>query len=182
VRAGRQGGGKDEGPIIDAEVVDEKSLKREKECVEREAVGGSRFDMERLTNQRFNPCRCGCGGRLIQRKTKQSNEKTNYGTDIKTLGDRILVEPVEEKEVKKGGIIIPPIRRKKSRWRALSSPGHRQTDDNGKKIPFEVKKGDRVLVSNMAARKSSSTARNTRSSTRRYPGGAGITLPIRNDQ
>jgi len=46
--------------------------------------------------------------------------------NVKPLGDRVLVQPLEEQEVKKGGIIIP---------------------DTGKKIDFTVKKGDKVLIS-----------------------------------
>jgi chaperonin GroES len=67
--------------------------------------------------------------------------------NIKPLGDRILVEPVEEKEVKKGGIIIPDTAKEKPAQSIVVALGTGKTDDNGKKIPFEVKKGDRVLTS-----------------------------------
>ena len=67
--------------------------------------------------------------------------------NIKPLGDRILVEPVEEKEVKKGGIIIPDTAKEKPTEGLIIALGTGKTDDNGKKVPFEVKKGDRVLIS-----------------------------------
>jgi len=67
--------------------------------------------------------------------------------NVKPLGDRILVEAVEEKEVKKGGIIIPDTAKEKPMESLVVALGTGKTDDNGKKIPFEVKKGDRVLVS-----------------------------------
>jgi len=67
--------------------------------------------------------------------------------NIRPLGDRILVEPVEEKEVKKGGIIIPDTAKEKPMESIVVALGTGKTDDNGKKVPFEVKKGDRVLVS-----------------------------------
>ena len=67
--------------------------------------------------------------------------------NIKPLGDRILVEPVEEKEVKKGGIIIPDTAKEKPMESVVVALGTGKTDDDGKKVPFEVKKGDRVLVS-----------------------------------
>ena len=67
--------------------------------------------------------------------------------NIKPLGDRLLVEPVEEKEVKKGGIIIPDTAKEKPQEGVVVALGTGKTDDNGKKVPFEVKKGDRVLVS-----------------------------------
>ncbi len=67
--------------------------------------------------------------------------------NIKSLGDRILVEAAEEKEVKKGGIIIPDSAKEKPTEGIVVALGTGKTDDNGRKVPFEVKKGDRVLVS-----------------------------------
>ena len=66
---------------------------------------------------------------------------------VKPLGDRVLVEASEEKEVKKGGIIIPDSAKEKPQEGIVVALGTGKTDDNGKKVPFEVKKGDRVLVS-----------------------------------
>ncbi len=66
--------------------------------------------------------------------------------NIKPLGDRILVEAVEEKETKKGGIIIPDSAKEKP-TESIVALGTGKTDDNGKKVPFEVKKGDRILCS-----------------------------------
>jgi chaperonin GroES len=67
--------------------------------------------------------------------------------NVKPLGDRILVEAIEEKEVKKGGIIIPDSAKEKPQESVVVALGTGKTDDNGKKVPFEVKKGDRILVS-----------------------------------
>ena len=67
--------------------------------------------------------------------------------NLKPLGDRVLVEPVEEKETKKGGIIIPDTAKEKPTEGLIIALGTGKTDDNGKKVPFEVKKGDRVLIS-----------------------------------
>ena len=67
--------------------------------------------------------------------------------NIKPLGDRILVEPVEEKETKKGGIIIPDTAKEKPQEGIVRVLGTGKLDDEGKRIPFEVKVGDRVLVS-----------------------------------
>ena len=68
--------------------------------------------------------------------------------NVRPLGDRILVEPVEEKENKgkKGVIIIPDIAKEKSMESLVVAVGTGKTDDDGRKVPFEVKKGDRVLV------------------------------------
>ena len=67
--------------------------------------------------------------------------------NIKPLGDRLLVEPAEEKETKKGGIIIPDTAKEKPQEGIVRVLGTGKTDDEGKKIAFEVKVGDRVLVS-----------------------------------
>jgi chaperonin GroES len=67
--------------------------------------------------------------------------------NVKPLGDRILVESVEEKEVKKGGIIIPDSAKEKPQESIVVALGTGKTNDNGKKVPFEVKKGDRILCS-----------------------------------
>jgi chaperonin GroES len=67
--------------------------------------------------------------------------------NIKPLGDRVLVEPVEDKEVKKGGIIIPDSAKEKPTEGIVRALGTGKTDDEGKRVPFEVKVGDRVLIS-----------------------------------
>ena len=69
--------------------------------------------------------------------------------NVRPVGDRILVEPVEEKanKGKKGGIIIPDTAKEKPMESVVVALGTGKTDDNGKKVPFEVKKGERVLVS-----------------------------------
>ena len=70
-------------------------------------------------------------------------------TNVRPLGDRILVEPIEEKEEKgkKGGIIIPDTAKEKPMESLVVAVGTGKTNDDGKKILLEVKKGDRVLVS-----------------------------------
>src|SRR6266576_519575 len=66
--------------------------------------------------------------------------------NVKPLGDRIPVQPVKEKETKKGGIIIPDTAKEKPMESVVVALGTGKVDDNGKKVPFEVKKGDGVLV------------------------------------
>ncbi len=65
---------------------------------------------------------------------------------IKPLGDRVLVEPVEEGEVAKGGIIIPDTAKEKPQEGKIIAVGTGKLDDDGKVIPFNVKKGDIVLM------------------------------------
>lgn len=65
--------------------------------------------------------------------------------NIKPLADRILVKPIEEQEVKKGGIIIPDTAKEKPMEGEVTEVGTGRITDDGKKINLEVKKGDRVL-------------------------------------
>ena len=67
--------------------------------------------------------------------------------NVKPLGDRVLVQAIEQDEVKKGGIIIPDTAKEKPQEGKIVAIGTGKRDDNGKLIPFEVKKGDRVLIS-----------------------------------
>ena len=69
--------------------------------------------------------------------------------NVRPVGDRILVESVQEKENKgkKGEIIIPDTAKEKPMESVVVALGTGKTDDNGRKVPFEVRKGDRVLVS-----------------------------------
>lgn len=66
---------------------------------------------------------------------------------IKPLGDRVLVQSVEEKEQVKGGIIIPDSAKEKPMEAVVIALGTGRKDDNGKVQAFEVKVGDRVLIS-----------------------------------
>jgi chaperonin GroES len=67
---------------------------------------------------------------------------------VRPVGDRILVQPVEVKEHKgkMGGIIIPDSAKEKPMESLVLAVGTGKVDDNGHKVPFEVKKGDRVLA------------------------------------
>jgi chaperonin GroES len=65
---------------------------------------------------------------------------------IKPLGDRVLVQPVKDQEQKKGGIIIPDTAKEKPQEGKVIAVGTGKLDDNGKLIPFNVKKGDKVLM------------------------------------
>ena len=65
---------------------------------------------------------------------------------IQPLGDRVLVEPKKEGEVSKGGIIIPDTAKEKPQEGKVVALGTGKLDDDGKKIPFNVKKGDTVLM------------------------------------
>ena len=72
-------------------------------------------------------------------------EATLTGVKIQPLGDRVLVKPIEAKEVKKGGIIIPDTAKEKPQEGKVIAVGNGRVNEDGKKIPLDVKAHDRIL-------------------------------------
>ena len=66
------------------------------------------------------------------------------------LRDRILIKRVGEEEKTKGGIIIPDTAKEKPIQGKVIAVGAGKLEENGKRIPLDVKKGDRVLFSKYA--------------------------------
>ncbi len=64
---------------------------------------------------------------------------------LRPLQDRILVQRVEEEQTTKGGIIIPDTAKEKPAEGKVVAVGNGKVGDDGKRIPLEVKKGDRIL-------------------------------------
>lgn len=65
--------------------------------------------------------------------------------DIKPLGDRVIVKPLEAEEKTKGGIIIPDTAKEKPQEGKIVAVGKGKVLDNGQVQAPEVKAGDRVL-------------------------------------
>jgi len=65
--------------------------------------------------------------------------------DIHPLADRVLVEPLEAQEVKKGGIIIPDTAKERPQEGKIVAVGSGRITDEGKKVDMEVNVGDRIL-------------------------------------
>jgi chaperonin GroES len=63
---------------------------------------------------------------------------------MKPLGDRIVVERLEE-ELKKGSIIIPDTAKEKPQQGKVIAVGEGRFDETGKRIPMDTKKGDTIL-------------------------------------
>jgi chaperonin GroES len=62
------------------------------------------------------------------------------------LHDRVLLKRLEEKETVKGGIIIPDTAKEKPQEAEVIATGKGRVGEDGKVIPLEVKKGDKVLI------------------------------------
>jgi chaperonin GroES len=69
---------------------------------------------------------------------------------IRPLQDRLILKRVEEEEKTKGGIIIPDSAKEKPQEGEVTAVGPGKVADDGKKIPMDVKEGDRVLFSKYA--------------------------------
>jgi chaperonin GroES len=65
---------------------------------------------------------------------------------VMPLYDRVLLKRLELKEVKKGGIIIPDTAKEKPQEAEVIAVGKGRVNEDGKVVPLEVKKGDRVLI------------------------------------
>jgi chaperonin GroES len=66
------------------------------------------------------------------------------------LNDRVLVIRIEEEEKTSGGIIIPDTAKEKPQEGRVVAAGPGKFDDNGKRMPLDVKEGDRVLFGKYA--------------------------------
>jgi len=66
--------------------------------------------------------------------------------NVKPLADRVVIKPLDnEKEVKRGGIIIPDTAKEKPQEGEIMEVGGGRRTDKGDVVQMEVKKGDRVL-------------------------------------
>ena len=72
-------------------------------------------------------------------------EATLVKVKLQPLGDRVLVQAIEQKEARKGGIIIPDTAKEKPQEGKIIATGKGKTTEDGKILPMDVKPGDRVL-------------------------------------
>jgi chaperonin GroES len=85
--------------------------------------------------------------KIIESLNPNLNSIHMANVKIKPIGDRVLVEHLEEKEQVRGGIIIPDSAKEKPQEAKVIAIGTGKKDEDGKVLPFEVKVGDRVLIS-----------------------------------
>ena len=64
---------------------------------------------------------------------------------LRPLGDRVLVEPIEREEITASGIYVPETAKERPQEGVVVAVGPGRKDDDGKVVPMDVKKGDRVL-------------------------------------
>jgi chaperonin GroES len=69
---------------------------------------------------------------------------------LKPLGDRLVIEPIEQEETTAGGILLPETAKEKPQEGKVVAAGPGRLDENGKRVQMEVKEGDRVLYAKYA--------------------------------
>jgi len=70
--------------------------------------------------------------------------------NLRPLGDRVVIKPMEQEEEKRGGIIIPDTAKEKPEKGEVLAVGPGKMLDNGTRVAPEVKKGDKVLFGKYA--------------------------------
>ncbi len=71
-------------------------------------------------------------------------------TTLKPLADRLVVKPASREETTKSGIVLPDTAKEKPQRGTVISVGEGRRDDDGDRIPMDVKTGDEVLFAKYA--------------------------------
>ena len=71
-------------------------------------------------------------------------------TNLKPLGDRLVVEPQEKEEVTASGLVLPETDKEKPQQGTVIAIGPGRRDDDGKRVPMDVAEGDTVLYAKYA--------------------------------
>jgi chaperonin GroES len=70
--------------------------------------------------------------------------------NIKPLGDKVVIKPLDQEEKTKSGIVLPDTAKEKPQQGEIIAVGTGRTLENGQKVPLEVKVGDKVIFSKYA--------------------------------
>jgi len=65
--------------------------------------------------------------------------------NLKPLGSRVVIEPIEQEEITAGGIVLPETAKEKPQQGMILAVGQGDRDEDGKRIPMDVVVGDKVL-------------------------------------
>ena len=75
---------------------------------------------------------------------------TAVAAKLRPLGDRVVVKPAGREEMTKSGIVLPDTAKEKPQRGTIIAAGEGRRDDDGKRIPLDVKAGDEVLFAKYA--------------------------------
>jgi len=70
--------------------------------------------------------------------------------NLKPLGDRLVVRPIEQEDTTASGILLPETAKEKPQEGKVIAVGPGRLDENGNRVKMEVKEGDRVLYAKYA--------------------------------
>ena len=71
-------------------------------------------------------------------------------TKLRPLGDRVVIEPTPREEMTKSGIVLPDTAKEKPQEGKILAVGPGAFDNDGKRVPIDVKAGDKVLYAKYA--------------------------------
>lgn len=77
--------------------------------------------------------------------TKNAGKAASSAKNVVPLGDRVVVKQTRQEEVRASGLVIPDTAREKPQLGEVIAVGPGKLDDNGKRVPIDLSKGDRVL-------------------------------------
>lgn len=77
-------------------------------------------------------------------------KKTTSGINLRPLGDRVWIEPIEEAEVTQSGLYLPETAKERPQRGRILAVGPGERDKQGEYIPMDVKVGDIVLFAKYA--------------------------------
>ena len=69
---------------------------------------------------------------------------------LKPLGNRVVIEPIEQEEITAGGIVLPETAKEKPQKGKVLSVGPGDRNDKGERMPLDVSEGDTVLFAKYA--------------------------------
>jgi len=87
---------------------------------------------------------------ILSKSTNSIKEVSKMAVTFKPLGDRVVIEPMEQDEVTPAGIVIPDTAKEKPQKGKILSIGPGARDEAGKRIAMDVKVGDVVLYAKYA--------------------------------
>lgn len=70
--------------------------------------------------------------------------------NLEPMADRVIIKPIEKEEVTKGGLVIPDTVKEKPQEGEVIAIGPGRLSEDGKRVPIDVKKGDRVIYAKYA--------------------------------
>src|SRR5712671_2680841 len=96
---------------------------------------------------------CAKRGLALSQRECQGNPASKHSNGrfsnmkLKPLGDRLIVRAIEEEQTTASGLVLPDTAKEKPQKGEVVAAGDGRLDDDGKRIPLDVKKGDEVLYS-----------------------------------